>query len=143
MEGHYYGRDGESLVALNLQEIEFIRRQVVHEDWSSGICEDATLNDLDLKAIQKARENYKKKYPAQAEEVDSWDNATFLNKAKVTIQGKITRTAIILLGKNESEHFLSPSLAKISWFLRDEKNIEKRLRAFRPALPSEHQCRLQ
>jgi len=27
-EGHYYGRDGESLVALNLHEIESIRRQV-------------------------------------------------------------------------------------------------------------------
>ncbi len=131
-EGHYYGRDGESLVALNLQEIEIIRRQVVHEDWSSGICEEATLDDLDLKAIQKARENYKKKYPAQAEEVDSWDHATFLNKAKVTIQGKITRTAVILLGKNESEHFLSPSLAKISWFLRDEKNIEKDYEHFGP-----------
>ncbi|MEW6002851.1 MAG: ATP-binding protein [Nitrospirota bacterium] len=26
-EGHYYGRDGESLVALNLQEIEQIRSQ--------------------------------------------------------------------------------------------------------------------
>jgi len=27
-QGHYYGRDGESLVALNLQEIEHIRSQV-------------------------------------------------------------------------------------------------------------------
>jgi len=32
-----------------------------------------------------------------------------LNKAKVIIKGKITRTAIILLGKPESEHFISPA----------------------------------
>jgi len=32
-------------------------------------------------------------------EIDTWDEATFLDKAKVTINGKITNTAIILLGK--------------------------------------------
>jgi len=40
----------------------------------------------------------------------------------VIIQGKITRTAIILLGKEESEHFISPSAAKMSWILKDENN---------------------
>ncbi|HQU32615.1 MAG TPA: hypothetical protein PLA96_14095 [Candidatus Brocadia sapporoensis] len=42
-----------------------------------------------------------------------------MNKAKVTIKGKITRTAIILLGKPESEHFISPAEAKIRWLLKD------------------------
>ena len=35
------------------------------------------------------------------------------------INGKITRTAIILLGRNESEHYLSPAVAKITWVLMD------------------------
>jgi len=37
----------------------------------------------------------------------------------VCINGKITRTAIILLGRNESEHYLSPAVAKITWVLMD------------------------
>lgn len=102
------------------------------EDWSSGICEGASIDDLDPGAIKRARENYKKKYPAQSADVDSWDDIVFLNKAKITSRGKITRTAIILLGKNEAEYLLSPSIARISWFLRDENNIEKDYEHFGP-----------
>ena len=131
-EGHYYGRDGESLVPLNLQEIEQIRNQGQQYDWSAQICEGATIDDLVQAAIAKGRQNYKEKYPAKAMEVDGWDDITFLNKAKVTIQSKITRAAIILLGKDESEHFLSPSVATITWVLKDEKNIEKDYEHFGP-----------
>ncbi len=131
-EGHYYGRDGESLVPLNLQEIEQIRNQGQQPDWSAQICKGATIKDLDPAAIAKARENYKEKSPLKASDIDKWNDITFLNKAKVTIQGKITRTAIILLGKDESEHFMSPSIAKITWVLKDEHNIEKDYEHFGP-----------
>ena len=43
-----------------------------------------------------------------------------LNKAKVTSKGKITRTTLILLGKDESEHLLNPADVKIR--LMDELN---------------------
>lgn len=43
-EGHYYGRDGESLGPLSLEEIERIRSQNRQRDWSAGICHDATLD---------------------------------------------------------------------------------------------------
>ena len=131
-EGHYYGRDGESLVPLNLQEIEQIRNQGRQSDWSAQICKGATIEDLDPTAIAKARVNYKEKSPQKASDIDKWNDITFLNKAKVTIQGKITRTAIILLGKDESEHFISPSITKITWVLKDEHNIEKDYEHFGP-----------
>ncbi len=124
-DGHYYGRDGEELSPLNLEEIERIRSQAITEDWSAADVPDATIEDLDPSAISKARENYKNKFPEKAAEVDTWDNITFLNKAKVTIKGKITRTAIILLGKSESEHFISPAEAKIRWLLKDSKGNDK------------------
>lgn len=124
-KGHFYGRDGESLAPLNIQEIEEIRSQHTHQDWSAQVIDGATLDDLDKNAIFKARKEYKKKNPKVANEVDNWTDIVFLNKAKITIQGKITRTALILLGKPESEHFLSPSIAKLSWILKDENNIEK------------------
>src|SRR5579859_4388253 len=124
-EGHYYGRDGEELSPLNLEEIERIRKQATRVDWSAGICEGATSDDLDQGAIHAARENFKTKNRRLLTEVDSWDTSTFLNKAKITIGGKITRTAIILLGKPESEHFIGPAIARITWVLKDKDNKEK------------------
>lgn len=124
-EGHYYGRDGEELVPLNLEEIERIRSQATTEDWSAGIISEASIDDLDEEAINLARANYKSKFTEKALEVDSWDNLTFLNKAKITIKGKITRTAIVLLGKEESEHFISPAEIKIRWLLKDTQNNDK------------------
>ena len=123
-EGHYYGRDGEEIGALNLVEVETIRNQNNKIDWSAQIIPTASLDDLDPKAITKAREEYKEKNPRKASDCDSWGDATFLNKAKVTIQGKITNTAILLLGKEESVHFINPAVAKISWILKDEHNVE-------------------
>lgn len=124
-DGHYYGRDGEELSPLNLEEIERIRAQAVLEDWSSAIVPDASIEDLDEEAISKARKNYKNKFPEKAIEVDTWDDITFLNKAKVTSKGRITRTAIILLGKSEAEHFVSPADVKIRWLLKDTKGNDK------------------
>ncbi|KAF0238555.1 MAG: ATP-dependent DNA helicase [Prolixibacteraceae bacterium] len=95
------------------------------DDWSAEICKEATLASLSETAIAKARENYKNKFPEQAIDVDVWDDITFLNKAKITKRGKITNAAIILLGKPESEHFISPAVAKIRWILKDKDNIEK------------------
>lgn len=62
-DGHYYGRDGESLVALNIQEIMEIRNQTVSADWSEQIIPQATLADLDEEAIHKARFEFKKENP--------------------------------------------------------------------------------
>lgn len=61
----------------------------------------------------------------QSDEIASWDDTTFLNKAKITIRGKITNTAIVLLGREESEHLISPAVAKIKWILRGPDNVER------------------
>lgn len=121
----YYGRDGESLVGLGIEEIERIRAQAKSEDWSSKIINDATLDDLDPNAIQFARQVFIQKNPKLAEEVPAWDDITFLNKAKITINGKITNAAIVLLGKPESEHYISPATSTITWILKDKDGIEK------------------
>lgn len=118
-EGHYYGRDGESLSPLNIQEIEQIRGQSNQIDWSAQICEDAAINDLDEEALVFARKRFKEKNKNQpfADEIDKWTTATFLDKARVTMNGKITNTAIILLGKPEASYYLSPAVAQITWKL--------------------------
>jgi ATP-dependent DNA helicase RecG len=124
-KGHYYGRDGEEINALNTEEYERIREQATTEDWSAVLVEEAKLEDLSPEAILKARASYKTKNPHLTEQIAEWDDMTFLNKAKVCIKGKITRTAILLLGKSESEHFINPATSKITWILKDRDNLEK------------------
>lgn len=122
--GHYFGRNGESTCALSIDKIEEIRRQT-DDDWSAGIIEEATIDDLDPQAIAAAKVEFRKRNPKYAEEMPEWDDSTFLNKAKLTRRGKITRTALILLGKDEAEHLLSPAVAKIRWNLKTVKNEDK------------------
>lgn len=72
-KGHYYGRDGESLVALNIQKIEQIRAQRFSRDWSAGIISDASIEDLDPAAISKARELYSAAHSEKSAEIAGWD----------------------------------------------------------------------
>lgn len=100
------------------------------KDWSAEIVPDATIDDLDPKAIQLAREKFKELHEDRKQEIDSWDDSTFLNKAKITSKGMITKAAIIILGKEESEHFLSPAVCKIRWQLKDGGDENKDFRVF-------------
>ena len=130
-EGHAYGRDGESIGALNFHEQELIRN-MTRPDWSGEICDQAAIDDLDPAAVAKARELYKEKNPKIASEADGWDIVTFLNKARILKQGKITNAAILLLGREEAEHHFAPAIGKISWVLRDRDGQEKDYQHFGP-----------
>lgn len=129
-KGHFYGRHGESLVALDMNKYDEIRRQTIVKDWSSIIIPEATIEDLDKAAIVKARIEFKKRNPKYNEEVDEWSDAMFLNKAKLTKGGKITNATIVLLGKEESEHFINPAVAKIRWNLKTLDNQDKDFEIF-------------
>jgi len=102
------------------------------QDWSAGICEGARLNDLDSNAVAFARAEFKKKHPKLIAELGDWDDLTFLNKAKVCIGGKITRTALILLGRPESAHYLAPSHPQLTWILKDKDGMERDYKHFEP-----------
>lgn len=102
------------------------------EDWSGEIVAGATLDDLDPEAVAAARQRFTE-YLLKCEpdvarhgqiraEAAGWDVPTLLNKARITKQGKVTRSALLLLGRDETAHFLSPVDAKISWILRDAHN---------------------
>ena len=57
-KGHYYGRNGESLGALNDREFDIIRMQNKSFDWSAQIIPAATLGDLSKEAIDFSRNQY-------------------------------------------------------------------------------------
>jgi len=124
-KGEQYIRVGSNLTKLKdfPDYIRYIYN--TQSDWSSLPVKEATIDDLDPEAIAKAREWYANKHEHLREEMQSWSDETFLNKAKITRQGQITNTAILLLGKSESEHFISPAIARIRWILRDHNGDER------------------
>ncbi|MBZ0151924.1 MAG: putative DNA binding domain-containing protein [Planctomycetes bacterium] len=93
-------------------------------DWSAEVVPGATLADLDPEALAAARKQFAVKHPAQAADIATWDDLTFLNKARVLRQGAITRAAILLLGRPESSTLLAPAVARVSWILKDKDNKE-------------------
>ena len=160
-KGHYYSRAGESLVPLGFAKQDEIRQQTVAEDWTAQPVSSATFEDLDEAALQRARKAFAKKYANRfaAEEVEAWPLSTFLDRARVTQNGTITRTTLLLLGKPEStwklsphpaqmtwklegperayEHFSPPFLLSTSWLYRRIRNIQLRLLPQDELLPIE------
>lgn len=135
----------DSIVLMTKERMDAILNEpVAGKDWSAEIIPTATIDDLDPKAIRLARDKFKELYPQRVEDVDSWDDITFLNKAHITRQGKITNTAIILLGREESEHFISPAICKIRWQLKDgqDENKDFRLLSIPMILAVEEFCHL-
>ena len=124
-KGEAYLRVGSNLTKL--KDFPDYIRKIYHSqnDWSGEIIDEATFDDLDLEAIAKAREWYANKHEHLREEMKTWDDVTFLNKARITKKGNITNTAILLLGKPESEHLISPAIARIRWILKDSNGNER------------------
>ncbi len=79
------------------------------KDWTAEVIEDATMDDLDKDAIAKAREGYKQRFPNLAKECDGWDDKVSMDKACLTIGGKITRATLLLVGKETSAYKLNYS----------------------------------
>jgi len=90
-QGHWYGRHGGTLGALNIQELDEIRSQVAIEDWSAQPCNDALLSDLEPAAIERARANFREKNKNRdfAEDINSWPVQVFLDRARLTKDGQI------------------------------------------------------
>jgi len=118
-KGHYYARNGESLAPLGLAKLDEIRGQTLQTDWSAHIVKDATFHDLDPEAIARAKSNFIKKHGNRipAKEIEAWSDLQFLDKARITINGQITRAALLLLGSSESSHLLLPHPAQLTWKL--------------------------
>lgn len=130
--GTAYVRDGSSKVELSKYPEKARTIWSRRVDWSAQVCEQALLDDLDPEAIAKARREFTTKYPAQAAAVASWDDVTFLNKAKLTIRAGVTHAALLLLGKPEASTLLVPAVARISWLLKNERNEDLDYEHFGP-----------
>ena len=123
-KGIAYDRNNESLVPLNETKRNIIL-STVNIDWTRQIVEGLTVSDLDKDAILKAREQFKKKNENKsiADEIDKMDDISFLNKAKVLLNGKVTRAAWLLLGKEDTNTYVENYIPTITWKLQEGTNI--------------------
>ena len=123
-KGFPYGRNGESICSLTPNKIEQIKA-TANYDWSRQIIETATIDNLDVEAIKLARIQFKTKNKGKpvADEIDNLSDIDFLNKAKVTLDGKITFAAMLLLGKNDDDYLMDGYTPRMTWKLYDEINV--------------------
>lgn len=126
-QGAAYAREHESVCPLPMNKVDLIRSQI-GMDWSKEIVEDATIEDLDPDAIERARELFSKRQNDRKkalEVLEKLSDIEVLNKAGLTIKGKITRTALLLLGKSESAHYFDGFIPRITWTLYNAHNSIK------------------
>ncbi|MCP3020332.1 ATP-binding protein [Cupriavidus basilensis] len=117
-------RVGDSLVELTPERRDAILREpLAGADWSKELAPGATLDDLDPEALAKVRETFAARPQNQhfADALPGWSLETLLDKAKLTINGKVTRAALLLLGKPESDHLLPRANAQLVWKLEAEE----------------------
>ena len=117
-------RDGDSLVELRPDRLRGILTELIAgQDWSAEIVPGATVADLDPAAIAKAREKFAAKHQQErwAAEIANWSTDEFLDRAKITLHGQITRTALLLLGLPQSVGLLPGGTAEITWKVPDER----------------------
>lgn len=117
--GAAYAREGESTCPLPMDKVDLIRSQI-GVDWSKEIVENADMEDLDQQAVSYARTLFIRKQKASkksTEMLEKMSDVEILNKAGLLIKGKITNTALILLGKEESLYLFNGFIPRITWTL--------------------------
>lgn len=124
-KGIAYGRDGESIKPLNQAKMDEIREQSPIPDWTAQLVPNANIQDLDELAIATAIVMYKKVHASKIpdSEVDSWSTQEFLANSDMMRDGRLTRAAILLLGKPSALVKLHPAVAQITWTLQDADEI--------------------
>lgn len=94
-----------------------MENQKLYDDWTGNVIRDASLRSLDPEAVRAARAIFSSSFRDRADECAQWDDETFLTRTGVLKRGRITVSAMILLGK-VSEPFI-PSDIRIRWRLYD------------------------
>lgn len=122
-KGDYRARAGESLAPLSLDKLDQIRNQTIGTDWTAVVIDGATSDDLDPNAIARARQGFAERHATRipADTIATWDDETFLARARLTRNGGITRAAMLLLGADTSAHYLTPHLAQLTWRLEGQE----------------------
>lgn len=137
-----YMRDGTTTVVANPTQIREMGESAqqgkarpvvelpadvkVERDWSAAFVENASIEDLDENAVAQARKGFAEAHADRMtqNQISGWPVMTFLEKVRLAVDGKLTRAALLLLGKREASAKLSPYVAQITWNLGGQRAYE-------------------
>ena len=120
-------RDHDKLVPLREdRHAAILAEPLSGEDWSAAVVADAALADLDPDALKLARTQYARKHAREkwANDVVSWSDSEFLDRARITAHGGVTRAALLLLGRADRASLRLRHPAEITWKLPAERVVE-------------------
>ena len=120
-------RDHDKLVPLRPDRLAAILSEpLAGEDWTAAAVPGATLADLDLEALAVARQQYAARH-AKAPwiaQLPGWDTIQFLDRARLSSHGTLTRAALLLLGRAERVQALLAHPAEIVWKAVAERAVQ-------------------
>ena len=122
-----YSRVDSSLAPLPLNKMMEIQRQIGY-DWSKEIVPEASLSDLDPAAVEMAKELFIRHEVQRGQDPDYFarqDTVSILNKAGILLSGRVTRTALILLGDEYAKNFFDGFIPRITWSLYNQDGSVK------------------
>jgi len=95
VDGRYLERDGDNLVPLSVERL----RSILDEsgaDYSAGVCPDASMDDLDRRAIERFRRRWQAK--ASSAGIARLGVRQLLRDAEAVVDGGVTYAALIVFG---------------------------------------------
>ena len=95
VDGRYMERDGDNLVPLSVERL----RSILDEsgaDYSAGVCPDASMDDLDRRAIERFRRRWQAK--ASSAGIARLGVRQLLRDAEAVVDGGVTYAALIVFG---------------------------------------------
>ena len=122
-----YSRAHESVCPLPMNKLDIIRQQIGF-DWSKVIVKEASMADLDPEAIRRARELFIQHEVQRGKERTYFEQLTdeqLLNKAGILLGGKVTRTALLLLGDEYAKNYFDGFIPRITWTLYNQDGSVK------------------
>ncbi len=106
-------RIGEQLLTMDEAEKKRIEREI-EDDFSSYICEGASLDDIDPNALDILKAKYRRANPGSY--LPENEDEQLLSDLKLISSGKVTYAALILLGKEQSiERFLPQAIIRVEY----------------------------
>lgn len=120
-KGHYWGRAGESLGALPLNKLDALRAQSSLQDWSAVLASD-DWGLLDPLAIEHSQALYKRRHATHAQVLSTLQHQTvsdWMHGLRLAKDGKLTRAALVLMGKPTAATALGGPTPRLTWVLTD------------------------
>ncbi|TAG32495.1 MAG: transcriptional regulator [Polaromonas sp.] len=120
-KGHHWGRAGESLVALPINKFDAIRAQSSLQDWSAVLATD-DWSLLDPLAVEHSQALYKRRHAMHTQVLGTLQHqsvADWLHGLRLAKDGKLTRAALVLMGKPTAATVLGGPTPRLTWVLTD------------------------